>query len=95
MRMGQTVRGSAELWGSTASKGQGGDADPRTSAAFDPACQHRPPRSTVLIACLPRFAPLSLFLQVRTQVLNNDLAAHFKRWYPGFTHHGDPVELAA
>jgi hypothetical protein len=36
-----------------------------------------------------------LFLQVRTQVLNNDLAAHFKRWYPGFTHHGDPVELAA
>jgi pRiA4b ORF-3-like protein len=36
-----------------------------------------------------------LFLQVRTQVLNNDLAAHFKRWYPGFTHHSGPVELAA
>ncbi len=36
-----------------------------------------------------------LFLQVRTQVLNNDLTAHFKRWYPGFTHHSGPVELAA
>jgi hypothetical protein len=36
-----------------------------------------------------------LFLQVRTQVLNNDLATHFQRWYPGFTHHGGPVELAA
>ena len=36
-----------------------------------------------------------LFLQVRTQVLNNDLATHFQRWYPDFTHHGDPVELAA
>jgi hypothetical protein len=37
-----------------------------------------------------------LFLQVRTQVLNNDLATHFKRWYPGFTtHHSGPVELAA
>jgi hypothetical protein len=29
------------------------------------------------------------------KILNNDLSAHFKRWYPGFTHHGDPVELAA
>ena len=28
-----------------------------------------------------------LFLQVRTQVLNNDLAAYFQRWYPGFIHH--------
>ncbi|PZS38339.1 MAG: ISKra4 family transposase [Pseudonocardiales bacterium] len=36
-----------------------------------------------------------LFLQVRTQVLNNDLATHFERWYPDFTHHGGPVELAA
>jgi hypothetical protein len=36
-----------------------------------------------------------LFLQVRTQVLNNDLAAHFRWWYPGFTHHSDPVELPA
>ena len=36
-----------------------------------------------------------LFLQVRTQVLNNDLTTHFKRWYPGFTHHSGPVELAA
>jgi hypothetical protein len=36
-----------------------------------------------------------LFLQVRTQVLNNDLATHFQRWYPDFTHHSGPVELAA
>ncbi len=35
-----------------------------------------------------------LFLQVRTQVLNNDLTTHFQRWYPGFTHHSGPVELA-
>lgn len=27
-----------------------------------------------------------LLLQVRTRVLNNDLAADFRRWYPGFTH---------
>jgi hypothetical protein len=27
-----------------------------------------------------------LLLQVRTRVLNNDLAADFHRWYPGFTH---------
>lgn len=25
-----------------------------------------------------------LLLQVRTRVLNNDLAADFARWYPGF-----------
>ena len=36
-----------------------------------------------------------LFLQVRTQVLNNDLTADFRRWYPGFTHQGGPVEPAA
>jgi TnpA family transposase len=29
------------------------------------------------------------------QVLNNDLTTHFQRWYPDFTHHGGPVELAA
>lgn len=33
-----------------------------------------------------------LFLQVRTAVLNNDLASCFRRWYPGFTHHGGPAE---
>ncbi len=27
-----------------------------------------------------------LLLQVRTRVLNNDLAHDFHRWYPGFTH---------
>jgi len=36
-----------------------------------------------------------LFLQVRTRVLNNDLATDFTRWYPGFTHHNGPVELVA
>ena len=36
-----------------------------------------------------------LFLQVRTQVLNNDLTADFRRWYPSFTHRGGRVEPAA
>ena len=36
------MRGNAELRGSTASKVQGDDANPRTSAVPDPACQHRP-----------------------------------------------------
>ena len=27
-----------------------------------------------------------LLLQVRTRVLNDDLAADFHRWYPNFTH---------
>ncbi len=36
-----------------------------------------------------------LFLQIRTRVLNNDLAADFARWNPGFTHHSGPAELAA
>jgi len=49
-------------------------------------------------------AGAQLFLQVRTQVLNNDLTtsresgrpvADFGRWYPGFTHRGGPVEPAA
>jgi hypothetical protein len=41
----------------------------------------------------PHGAPL--FLQVRTRVLNDDLAADFARWYPGFTHQSEPVELIA
>ena len=33
-----------------------------------------------------RWTPLGvhLLLQVRAKVLNNDLAAEFRRWYPGF-----------
>jgi hypothetical protein len=31
----------------------------------------------------PRVA--HLLFQVRTRVLNNDLANDFRRWYPGFT----------
>lgn len=27
-----------------------------------------------------------LLLQIRTRVLNNDLAHDYQRWYPGFTH---------
>jgi hypothetical protein len=34
-----------------------------------------------------------LFLQVRTAVLNNDLAGCFRRWYPGFTHDSGPAEI--
>ena len=40
-------------------------------------------------------AGAQLFLQVRTQVLNSDRSADFRRWYPGFTHRGGPVEPAA
>ena len=40
-------------------------------------------------------AGAQLFLQVRTAVLNNDLAGCFRRWYPGFTHCGGPAEIEA
>lgn len=36
-----------------------------------------------------------LFLQVRTRVLNDDLAADVAHWYPGFTHQSEPVEPIA
>ena len=36
-----------------------------------------------------------LLLQVRTRVLNDDLADDFRRWRPGFTHTTDPEALAA
>ena len=40
-------------------------------------------------------AGAQLFLQVRSQVLNSDLTADFRRWYPGFTHRGGRVGPAA
>jgi hypothetical protein len=36
-----------------------------------------------------------LLLQVRTRVLNDQLAGDFRRWYPGFNQAPDPVALAA
>lgn len=36
-----------------------------------------------------------LLLQLRTRVLNDDLAADFNRWYPGFTGPAQPAEVAA
>jgi hypothetical protein len=36
-----------------------------------------------------------LLLQVRTRVLNDQLAGDFHRWYPGLTRAPDPVALAA
>ncbi len=36
-----------------------------------------------------------LLLQVRTRVLNDDLAADFHRWYPNFTHTAEQHKLAA
>jgi hypothetical protein len=36
-----------------------------------------------------------LLLQIRTRVLNDDLANHFHRWYPNFTHTTDHQKLAA
>ena len=44
---------------------------------------------------LRSLAGAQLLLQVRTQVLNNDLTADFRRWYRGFTPQGGPVEPAA
>jgi hypothetical protein len=38
-------------------------------------------------------AGAQLFLQIRTAVLNNDLAGHFHRWYPAFTHRGGRAEI--
>jgi hypothetical protein len=36
-----------------------------------------------------------LLLQVRTRVLNNELADDFHRWYPGFTHTAERHDVAA
>jgi hypothetical protein len=36
-----------------------------------------------------------LLLQVRTRVLNDDLAGVFQRWYPAFRHTSVGQELAA
>ena len=36
-----------------------------------------------------------LLLQVRTRVLNDQLAVDFRRWYPGLSRTLDPVTLAA
>lgn len=36
-----------------------------------------------------------LLLQVRTRVLNDQLASDFHRWHPGLSHAPEPVSLAA
>ena len=36
-----------------------------------------------------------LLLQIRAQVLNDDLSDAFRRWYPGFTHIAEPSARAA
>jgi len=36
-----------------------------------------------------------LLVQIRTRVLNDDLAAAFRRWYPAFTRPSDEWEVAA
>jgi hypothetical protein len=36
-----------------------------------------------------------LLLQIRTRVLNDQLADDFRRWYPGFNQAPDPMTLAA
>jgi hypothetical protein len=36
-----------------------------------------------------------LLLQIRTRVLNYQLADNFHRWYPNFSRALDPVALAA
>jgi hypothetical protein len=44
-----------------------------------------------------RWSPLGahLLLQVRTRVLNDDLADDFRRWYPSFSHTPDHEAIAA
>jgi hypothetical protein len=44
-----------------------------------------------------RWAPRGahLLLQIRTRVLNDQLAGDFRRWYPGFGQAPDPMTLAA
>ncbi|MGH3500633.1 MAG: ISKra4 family transposase [Nocardioidaceae bacterium] len=44
-----------------------------------------------------RWTPRSahLLLQIRTHVLDDQLAADFHRWYPGFSRAPDPVPVAA
>ena len=37
----------------------------------------------------------TLLLQIRTRVLNDQLADDFRRWYPGFNQASDPMTLAA
>jgi hypothetical protein len=36
-----------------------------------------------------------LLLQIRTHVLNDDLAGVFRRWYPAFTHPSGAQKLVA
>ena len=36
-----------------------------------------------------------LLLQVRSRVLNDDLAEDFHRWYPGFSHTAEHTDIAA
>jgi hypothetical protein len=36
-----------------------------------------------------------LLLQVRTWILNDELADDFHRWYPGFTHTAQQTDIAA
>ena len=36
-----------------------------------------------------------LLLQVRTRVLNDDLAGDFDRWYPGLTGSAQRMDVAA
>ena len=36
-----------------------------------------------------------LLLQIRTRVLNNDLAGDFARWYPGLTSPAQRMDVAA
>ncbi len=37
----------------------------------------------------------SLYLQIRTRVLNDDLADDFARWYPGLTGSAQRMDVAA
>ncbi len=74
-------------------------AHPDLPAAGRAAAERTTPELAYLQA---RFAALvsygitaALLLQVRTRVLNDQLADDFRRWYPGFNQAPDPMTLAA
>jgi hypothetical protein len=51
------------------------------------------PLAVPLLLEAPRGA--HLLLQIRTRVLNDQLADDFHRWYPNFSRAPDPAVLAA
>jgi len=52
------------------------------------------PRRMAWRVMMPKKISTHLLLQTRTRALNDELAADFHRWYPGFAHTADRQALA-